>query len=178
MMVLCLGQCGSSITTSNGPLGPHLNVSRHWSLIRTRHAPLYSLRSLPGGARMNPREGAALSWANFRSATFLMLAKRGQRPVVNSSWVSGQAKDRTAMTYSLSVIRLTGKAIHPFAFCFGIYPTRNFIHLDAGRVRSWQRFDHTKASAGLGKSEELKLPRRMRVPLVHLGSAPNCSDPC
>jgi hypothetical protein len=57
-----------------------------------------------------------------------------------------------AMTYSLSVIRLTGKAIHPFAFCVGIYPTRNFIHLDAGRVRSWQRFDHTKASAGLGKS--------------------------
>jgi hypothetical protein len=67
---------------------------------------------------------------------------------------------------------------HLFTFCFGIYPTRNFIHLDAGRVRSWQRFDHTKASAGLGKSEELKLPRRMRVPLVHLGSAPNCSDPC
>ena len=27
---------------------------------------------------MKPSEGAASSWANFRSATFLMLAKRGQ----------------------------------------------------------------------------------------------------
>ena len=36
---------------------------------------------------MNPREGAASSWVNVRSATSLMLAKRGQRPVVNSSWL-------------------------------------------------------------------------------------------
>ena len=76
-MVLHLGQCGSSITTSSGPLGPHLNVSRHWSLIRTCHAPLYSLRPLPGGARTNPREGAASIWANFRFGNLLDVGKAG-----------------------------------------------------------------------------------------------------
>ena len=70
-----------------------------------------------------------------------MLAKRGQRPVVNNSWVSGHAKDRMAMAYTLSVIRLTVKPFHPFAFAggVGIYPTRNFVHVDSGRVRSWTR---------------------------------------
>jgi len=42
---------------------------------------------------MKVNEGAASNWTNFRSATFLMLTKRGFRPVVNSSWVSGHAKD-------------------------------------------------------------------------------------
>jgi hypothetical protein len=56
---------------------------------------------------MNAREGAASSCASFRSATFLILANRGQRPVVKSAWVSAQAKDWIAIEWMVPVIRLT-----------------------------------------------------------------------
>jgi hypothetical protein len=39
-----------TMSTSWGPLSPHLKVGRHWSLVRSCQAPSRSFRSLPGGA--------------------------------------------------------------------------------------------------------------------------------
>lgn len=52
-------------------------------------------------------EGAASSWASFRSATLLMLTNLRLLPVVNRASVSGHAKDRMGMIAILSVNRIT-----------------------------------------------------------------------
>lgn len=74
----------------------------------------------------------------YRSAkTNAMLAKRSQGVAKKSLHTQGMAIDIRLPGHNLAVVRDTALAMKMGGV--GYYPKSNFIHLDTGRVRSWQQ---------------------------------------
>ena len=102
-MVLCLGQCGSSSRTSNGPLVPHLNAIYHWSLNRTlltgdySNKPEQSWEITSGGEQPGQVQSMGVAQRDCGprlTAWMLQVLDRGGRLAGESAFCANFPKDK------------------------------------------------------------------------------------